>query len=133
MVANSVDVISRSAHSPQGHIWSSDGKNSFTLDVHPTEKRGTTLVLHLRDDAEEFLKDWKIRELIRKHSNYVAVPIEMEKTEGETKTWEQMNEMKPLWARPKSEITDEMHKEFYQSISFDFEAPLAHIHTESEG
>lgn len=137
MVAESADVITRSGLDAKAHKWSSDGKSGYQLEETQKEGRGTKVVLHLSEGNHELLENWKVRELIKKYSNYVAVPIMMleEVGEGDDKKteWTQVNETKPIWKKSKTSITDEEYKDFYQSISMDFNAPLGHIHSSIEG
>jgi len=142
MVAESVDVITRSGLDTKAHKWSSDGKSGYELEETTKETRGTVVVLHLSEGNHELLEDWKVRELIKKYSNYVAVPIMM--LENDTRTdeekakdpkelgFEQVNETKPIWKKSKTSIKDEEYKEFYQSVSMDFNAPLGHVHSSIE-
>src|SRR4051812_7483908 len=102
LVADRVDVISRAAGSDQAFRWSSQGKDTFT--VEPTERasRGTTIELHLKEDQKELLDPWALRDLVRRYSDYIAYPIELD---GEEKK-ERINKGTALWQKPKSEITE---------------------------
>jgi molecular chaperone HtpG len=138
MVADRVTVISRMAGSPQDGVkWESTGQGDFT--VEPVEKptRGTDVILHLREDSKEFLQPWRLRELVKKYSDFVEHPIVMdvEKTEGDEKkvVEETLNSRKALWLRNRSEITPEAYKEFYHHLSHDFHDPAKTIHYKAEG
>ena len=142
MVAESIDVITRSGLDTKAHIWSSDGKSSYELEETEKEGRGTKIVLHLSEGNHELLEDWKIRELIKKYSNYTRVPIMMlendtrsdeeKKKEPKERNWEQVNETQPIWKKSKISIKEDEYKEFYQQVSMDFNAPLGHIHSSIE-
>lgn len=137
MVADRVDVITRSGLDSKAHKWSSDGKTGYELEETTKEGRGTIVTLHLGEGNHKLLEGWKVRELVKKYSNYVAVPIMMleEIGEGDEKEykWSQVNETKPIWKKSKTSIKEEEYKEFYQSVSMDFNAPLGHIHSSVEG
>lgn len=142
MVAESVDVITRSGLDEKAHKWTSDGKSGYELKETKKDSRGTQVVLHLSEGNHELLEDWKVRELIKKYSNYVAVPIMMLENDTRTDdekikepkevTFEQVNETKPIWKKSKTSIKEEEYKEFYQSVSMDFNAPLGHVHSSIE-
>jgi molecular chaperone HtpG len=138
MVADKVTVVSRPAGGPHlGVKWTSDGQGDYT--VEPVEKpaRGTDVTLHLKDDAKEFLDDWRLRAVIRKFSDFIEYPVVMsvEKEEGgEKKSVEEtLNSRKAVWLRPKSEVTPEEYNEFYHQVSHDPGEPLAVIHYTAEG
>ena len=134
MVAESIDVITRSGLDTKAHKWMSDGKTGYDIEETKKEGRGTDIILHLSEGNHELLEDWKVRELIKKYSNYVPVPIMMlendtrseedKKKEPKKLQWEQVNETKPIWKKAKTSIKEEEYKEFYQSVSMDFNAPL---------
>lgn len=138
MVAESVTVQTRSGLDSKAHSWKSDGKSGYEVAEIEKEGRGTTVTLHLTEGNHELLEDWKIRELIKKYSNYVGVPImmlerETEENKDKEKAWEQVNEQKAIWKKSKSEIKQEHHKDFYQSLSMDFNDPLGYVHSNIEG
>jgi len=151
MVADKVTVISKSIHDDQAYIWESTGTSNYTIKETEKEEAGTTIILHMREnDAEnedhydEFLNERKIKSLIKKYSDYVRYPIQMEVTKYSTpedekedpveyKELETLNSMVPLWRRQKSEVTDEEYAEFYKHQFDDFEDPLKVIHTKVEG
>lgn len=139
IVADKVTVITRKAGLPpdQGIRWESTGEGEFTIESIEKEKHGTEVILHLRKDEEEFLDPWRIRQIIHKYSDHLALPVFMQKiATGEQKTLledEQVNRAKALWTLPKSELTDEDYREFYKYIAHDFEDPLAWAHNRVEG
>lgn len=136
MVADSVEVTTRSGLDAKSHTWKSDGKSNYEVIEAEKKERGTEIILHINEANTELLEDWKIRELVKKYSNYVWVPIMMLELENEENKWkrklEQINDSKAIWKKSKSEITDEELKSFYQSVSMDFNEPLTHIHTHVE-
>ena len=130
IVATKVDVISRAAAGGEAHVWSSEGAGSFT--VLPAEKtqRGTSIVLHLKDDAAEFLEDWKIESVVRAYSDHIAHPIMLAVDAG---TPRQINTANAIWTRSKSEVTAEQHKEFFGHISGEYSDPALTLHYRAEG
>lgn len=143
IVADKVTVRSRRAGAAADHAieWISDGQGEFTIASIEKSSRGTEVVLHLREDAEEFLNGHKLREVLRRYSDHISLPVEMRKEEwdkdkGEqikTDEWEAINQASALWTRNKSDITDEQYKEFYKHVSHDFDDPLAWTHNRVEG
>ncbi|SDM32220.1 molecular chaperone HtpG [Oryzisolibacter propanilivorax] len=148
IVADRITVESRRAGLPasEGVRWSSTGTGEFEVEQIERQQRGTSVILHLREDADEFLNAWKIKQVIAKYSDHISLPILMEKEEwkesekegepGEmvkTGEWEPVNKASALWTRPKKDITDEQYKEFYKAISHDHEDPLAWSHNRVEG
>jgi molecular chaperone HtpG len=138
MVADKVTVISRMAGAPQDGVrWESDGQGSFTVESIEKPARGTDVVLHLREDSKEFLEPWRIRQIVKKYSDFVEHPIVMdvEKEENKEKkiVEEMLNSRKALWLRNKSEITKEEYNEFYKHLSHDFQEPAKVIHYKAEG
>ncbi|WP_090178011.1 molecular chaperone HtpG [Luteibacter sp. UNC138MFCol5.1] len=138
VVADKVTVITRRAGQPTeaGVRWESDGKGEYSLEDTNVTERGTTVVLHLKADEDEFLNAWKLRSLVTKYSDHVAFPIRMpaEKDGKPDPTdWSTVNSASALWSRPKTEITDEEYKEFYKSLGHDFNDPLAWSHNRVEG
>ncbi|MDB4945292.1 MAG: Chaperone protein HtpG [Labilithrix sp.] len=156
LVADKVEVVSRAAGAAQAFRWSSDGKDSFTTEPAERAERGTAIELHLKAEHKELLDAWKLRDLVRRYSDYIAYPIELvtqeevedekdEKKEGEdekkhetsaprleTRT-EQVNKAAALWQRSKSEVTDEQYGELYTHLTHDFQPPLARTHFRVEG
>ena len=116
--------------------WISEGKDSYSIETIEKPERGTEVILHLRDDAEEFMNSWKLRSIITRYSDHVPWPIEMKKEDekGEvTEEWEQANKASALWRLPKKDVTEEEYKEFYKYVGHDFEDPLAWSHNRVEG
>ena len=147
IVADKITVESRRAGLPadQGVRWVSGGTGDFEVDAITREARGTSVILHLREDATDYLSGWKVKGIINKYSDHISLPIQMQKEEwkegennegGEmvtTDEWETVNKANALWARPKKDVTQEQYDEFYKQISHDFEAPLAYTHNRVEG
>ncbi|MCX8100417.1 MAG: molecular chaperone HtpG [Geminicoccaceae bacterium] len=140
MVADRVVVRSTRAGQEKGWIWASDGKTGFTIreDEEPLP-RGTAVTLHLKDDAKEFLDEAKIRTIVRTYSDHVGFPIVLEAKPkpGDTRTKAheptQINTGSALWARPRSEITEEQYREFYHHVAHRFDEPFARVHFTAEG
>ena len=130
IVADKVTVRTRRAGANEAVLWESAGEGDYTLDVCDKAERGTEITLHLREDAREFLEPHRIRNIVRRYSDHIALPIRMADDKGETET---LNQARALWTRPKNEITDEEYTAFYQHISHDFEPPLAWAHHKVEG
>lgn len=137
LVADRVTVVSRAAGSDAAWRWESDGKDGFSVAPAERPSRGTDVILHLRADEEDFLRDWTLRDLVRRYSDFVRHPIrlrvEREKDGGKETEFEQVNRGAALWTRPKSEITDEQYEELYRHVSHDWEPPLAWTHFQVEG
>lgn len=147
IVADKITVESRRAGLPaeQGVRWVSGGAGDFEVETITRPERGTSVTLHLRDDASDYLGAWKLKGIIGKYSDHISLPILMQKEEwkegednkgGEmvtTDEWETVNKASALWSRPKKDITPEQYDEFYKQISHDHEAPLAHTHNRVEG
>jgi molecular chaperone HtpG len=137
VVADKVTVLTRRAGAPveEGVKWESDGKGEFSLEQVELGERGTTVILHLKADEDEFLKRWQLSSLIRKYSDHVAFPIRMpkEKDGQPTGEWETVNDAGALWTKPKAEISDEDYVSFYKSLGHDFNDPLAWTHNRVEG
>ena len=116
--------------------WESQGTGSYTLEEIEKAKRGTEIILHLKKDEDELLNSWRLRSIVTTYSDHVPLPIEMreENDEGEaTAKWETINKASALWARPKSEISDDEYKEFYKHVGHDFADPLLWTHNRVEG
>ena len=147
IVADKIVVETRRAGLPaeQGVRWTSGGSGDFEVEAITQKERGTHIILHMRDDADEYLSNWKLKSIIGKYSDHISLPILMRKEEwkegendqpGEmvvTDEWETVNKASALWTRPKKDISDEQHAEFYKAISHDFEDPLAWSHNRVEG
>ncbi|SQH12378.1 molecular chaperone HtpG [Providencia heimbachae] len=137
IVADKVTVRSRAAGAPadQGVFWESVGEGDYTIADIEKAERGTEITLHLRDDEKEYLDNWRLRSVISKYSDHIALPVEIETKNEEdgTVTWEKINQAKALWTRSKSEISDEEYVEFYKHISHDYADPLTWTHNRVEG
>lgn len=137
IVADKVTVRTRAAgaSADEGVFWESAGEGEYTLADIEKADRGTEITLHLREDQDEFLDDWRVRSIISKYSDHIALPVEVETRNEEdgTVTWEQINKAQALWTRGKAEVTDEEYKEFYKHISHDFSDPLSWSHNRVEG
>ena len=152
IVADKITVESRRAglDAAEGVRWISGGTGEFEVQQIHKASRGSDIILHLRDDALEYLESWKVKQIINKYSDHISLPIEMQKevwqeeevAEGEepkggqmvkTDEWEAINSASALWTRNKSEITDEQYIEFYKNLSHDFAEPLAWAHNRVEG
>lgn len=152
IVAKKVDVFTRRAGlaASEGVHWSSEGENDYSIETVDLAKRGTKVVLHLRDDMDEFLNDYRLKGIVTKYSDHISLPIIMdkqeeikeegdddkedEKKEPQFKTVEEtVNSATALWARNKRDIKEEEYNEFYKHVGHDFEDPMAHIHNKVEG
>ncbi|HQQ63152.1 MAG TPA: molecular chaperone HtpG [Pseudomonadales bacterium] len=143
IVADKVEVFTRRAGLPAaaGVCWTSTGEADFSVADIEKNERGTRIVLHLKQDAKEFANDWKLRSIIKKYSDHIAVPVQMREymppaKEGEEQAvgeWETVNSATALWTRPKNEITDDEYKAFYSHISHDYNEPLSWAHNRVEG
>ncbi len=138
IVADNVTVETRRAGLTPEHgvRWHSSGEGEFDLENIEKKERGTTIILHLREDDSEFADDWRLRSIISKYSDHISLPIYMKKLDdkGEkTDELEVVNKASALWTRPKSEISDEEYKEFYKHIAHDFDDPLSWLHNKVEG
>ena len=144
MVSDRVEVVSRKAGEDQAWRWISDGKTGF--DIEPAERSvaGTTVLLHLNEEGQQYANSWRLKEIVKKYSNHIAFPIfftydkeqewdEAEKKSVKKRTTEQINAASALWRRSKSELKDEDYKELYKSLTGDWEDPLFWIHTKAEG
>nr|WP_067292718.1 molecular chaperone HtpG [Marinobacterium profundum] len=149
IVADKVDVFSRRAGlaAAEGVHWSSKGEGEFNIATLEKASRGTSIVLHLKEEEGEFANSWRLRELVRKYSDHIALPVVMQKEaaapeepeEGqepapvEAPQDETVNSATALWTRSKSEVTDEEYSEFYKHVSHDFNDPLSWSHSKVEG
>jgi len=141
IVADQVPVVSRRAGSTDAIQWESDGQGEFTIAAAEKAGRGTDVTLHLRADEDELLNGWKLREILRRYSDHISLPIRMAKEEWDQEKGEQIktdeletvNQANALWARNKSEVTEEQYREFYKTVSHDYDDPLAWTHNRVEG
>lgn len=143
IVADKVTVLSRRAGLAANEAirWESDGQGEFS--IAPAEKagRGTDVTLHLRADEDELLNGWKLREILRRYSDHISLPVRMAKEDWDAEKGEQVkgdeletvNQANALWTRNKSDITDEQYREFYKTVSHDYDDPLAWTHNRVEG
>ena len=143
IVSDRVTLVTRRAGltAEHGVRWESTGEGDYTVETVARERRGTDVVLHLRPEEDDLLSGMRLRTILRKYSDHITVPILMKK-----ETWdatakkqvvtdenEQINQASALWARSKSDITEEQYHEFYKHVAHDFEPPLAHVHAKVEG
>ncbi|MGD1984579.1 MAG: molecular chaperone HtpG [Chromatiaceae bacterium] len=144
IVADKVTLTTRRAgmNPDEGVRWESTGEGNYTIENVDRAERGTEIVLHLRDDEKEFLDAWRLRSIINKFSDHIAIPVEMLKepeppAEGEepkpATEWEKVNRGTALWMRSKSEISDDEYRDFYKNTCHDFEDPLSWAHNRVEG
>jgi molecular chaperone HtpG len=139
VVADRVTLVTRRAGSPasEGVRWESGGEGEYTIEAVEKPGRGTEVTLHLRSEESDFLSGWKLREIIRRYSDHIMIPIRMQKEAWDNEKGavgeETVNQASALWARSKSDITQEQYDEFYKHVAHDFEAPLAHSHARVEG
>lgn len=150
IVAEKVEVRTRRAGNSveDGVYWASSGDAEFEIATIEKVTRGTEITLHLRDDCDEYADAWRLRSIVKKYSDHIAIPVEMEKQatpelddDGNEKPqpvdavaeFESINEAKALWTRARSEVSEEEYKEFYRSVSHDFQEPLKWSHNKVEG
>jgi len=138
IVADNVVVETRRAGlgTEHGVRWVSTGEGEFDLENIEKAERGTTIILHLKKDEEEFADGWRLRSIINKYSDHISLPISMKKNDDEGKPTDELeavNKASALWVRPKSEIKDEEYKEFYKHVAHDFDEPLSWLHNRVEG
>ncbi|MFY8106879.1 MAG: molecular chaperone HtpG, partial [Elstera sp.] len=129
MVADKVRVVSRKVGADGAYSWESDGRGSFTVAEAEQEDRGTSITLFLKEDAGEFLDEWRLKAIVRRYSDHIALPIKLKTAEEE----ETINAASALWTRSKSEVTDEQTKAFYESLTYDSADPFATLHIKAEG
>ncbi|GAB6069650.1 molecular chaperone HtpG [Thiomicrorhabdus hydrogeniphila] len=143
IVADEVELVTRKAGTDKAEAtkWISKGEGEFTLETVEKAQKGTEITLHLKEDMDEFLDETRLKSIITTYSDHINFPIKMEKTEWDeeakeskaTGEFEQINKATAIWTQSKSELSDEDYKNFYQTISHDFNEPLAHIHNKVEG
>lgn len=129
MVANEVEVVSKKAGEEIAHRWVSDGKGQFTIEETQREKRGTTITLHLNEADEEYAEPARLKEIVKKYSDHIALPVILDHAGKE----ETLNAASALWMRPKSEITEDQYKEFYHHVAHAFDEPWLTLHNKAEG
>ena len=143
IVADEVVLTTRKAGTPVSEAtkWISQGEGEFTLETVEKTSKGTEIVLHLKEDMSEFLEEARLKNIITTYSDHISFPIKMAASEWDeeakaqkpTGTFEQVNKATALWTQSKSDLTEEEYKNFYQTITHDYEEPLAHIHNKVEG
>ena len=138
IVANEVTLTTRRAGEDKtnGTVWSSEGKGDYSLETTTVEDFGTSITLHIKDEEKEFLDDYRLRGIISKYSDHITVPIMMIKAseeESDTIEYETVNKANAFWTQDKKELKQEDYDEFYKSLTYDFEAPLAQMHNRVEG
>ena len=134
IVADRVTLTTRRSGlaAAEGVRWESDGRGAYTLEPAEVADRGTTIVLHLREGEDDLLSGYRLRGIIKKYSDHISLPILMpSETEGEDEA--PVNQASALWARPKSELTEQDYKDFYRHVAGDFTDPLAWVHSKIEG
>lgn len=143
IVAEEVVVRTRRAglSATEAVEWQSKGEGEFSIRTIEKAERGTDIILFLRDEAEEFLNSWRLRNIMQRYSDHISIPVQMEQEsydeesgqQVKTDEWETINQASALWTRSRNEISDEQYAEFYKHISHDFEDPLAWTHRKVEG
>ncbi len=149
MVAKKVTVLSKAYGADTAYMWESEGVDGYTISEAQKDDHGTQIILEIKDNAEEenydeFLTPYKIKQLVKKYSDYIRYPIKMDMEheklkEGSKDEYEKeivtetLNSMTPIWKKSRSELKDEEYNQFYKDKFYDFEDPLLHIHTRTEG
>jgi len=131
MVATSVKLVTKKAGSSEpAVVWESKGENEFTIEGTQKEKHGTDVIVYLKEDESIYAEDWEVRSLIKKYSDFIAFPIYLPNDKGKE---EVINQTKPIWRRPASEVTSQQYEEFYQQVLGGFDKPLSVLHSRAEG
>ena len=143
IVADRITVESRRAGlaATEGVRWSSEGTGDFEVETITRERRGTDIILHLREGEDEFLATWKLKSIVGKYSDHISLPVLMRKESWDAEKgenvvsddWEPVNKAAAIWTRSKSDITDAEYKAFYEQLTYDTTAPLAYTHNRVEG
>ena len=134
MVADKVEVISRKTGSGEpGHRWTSTGHDTFTLSEEEDIPEGTSVILHLKKDMDEYLKSYRLRELVRKYSDFISYPVYIKSDDNSDWEKEPVNSQKPIWTRSEDDVSDEEYNEFYRHLSFDTQEPLSRLVFHAEG
>jgi molecular chaperone HtpG len=143
IVADEVEVFTRAAGTTEGTRWVSRGEDTFTVETAAGLPRGTRVVLHLKQDAREFADDYRVRAIVRRYSDHIAVPVRMRKAADDTEAGEEkdsaapgfetVNAAKALWTRSRADVSDDEYREFYRHVSHDFADPLTWSHNKVEG
>ena len=141
IVAKKLTVVTRRAGESEAVRWESAGEGDFTIEAAERSGRGTDVILELREGEDDFLSSWKLKSILTKYSDHIAIPVLMKKEEWDKDKNEMVvkdeeepvNQAKALWTRSKNDITEEQYHEFYKHVGHDFEAPLAYTHSRVEG
>jgi molecular chaperone HtpG len=144
MVADEVEVLTRGAGIDEGVRWRSAGEDAYDIELADELPRGTQVILHLKDDALDFAEDYRLRAVVRKYSDHIGVPVRMPKAthdepdgdddaQSQTPEFEAVNSAQALWTRSRSDVSDDEYKEFYKSVSHDFDDPMTWSHNRVEG
>jgi len=133
MVSEDIKVISRAAGAEESWAWHSDGIGEYTLSPADKATRGTDIIIRIKEEAKEFLEEFRIRSIIKTYSDHIALPIILALTKDSEETSEKINEGTALWTRPKSDITAEQYKEFYHHVSHAMDDPWMTLHYRAEG
>ncbi|MFL2530636.1 MAG: molecular chaperone HtpG [Porticoccaceae bacterium] len=145
IVAKQVIVETRRAGvaADQAVRWTCEGEADFQIESIEKKDRGTSITLILKDDEQEFANNWRLRSIIKKYSDHIAIPVQMEKIQppseegqeakAQTPEWEAINDAKALWTKSRNDVSDEEYNEFYRHISHDFAEPLSWSHNRVEG
>jgi molecular chaperone HtpG len=134
IVADEVTLITRRAGSDEAVKWISAGEGSYTLEPADKDSHGTEIILHLREEEDEFLEVFRLRSIITKYSDHISLPIQLpSEEEGKEDEFEAVNNTSALWKRPKKDISDDEYKEFYKHVAHDFGEPMLWTHSQVEG
>ena len=134
IVADEVTLITRHAGSDEAVKWISTGEGSYTLEPVDKDSHGTEIILHLREEEDEFLEIFRLRSIITKYSDHISLPIQLpSQEEGKEEEFESVNNTSALWKRPKKDISDDEYKEFYKHVAHDFGEPMLWTHSQVEG
>jgi molecular chaperone HtpG len=137
LVADRIDVISRAAGADVANKWTSVGKDTFMIEPSGRDEVGTSVVLHLKSEFEEYAREWRLRELVERYSNFISYPIELQvkrkNNDVDELKFETVNKANALWMRSEKEISEDEYNEFYKHLTHDFEPPLARSHFHVEG
>ena len=134
IVADEVTLITRRAGSDDAVKWVSAGEGSYTLEPTDKDSHGTEIILHLREEEDEFLEVFRLRSIITKYSDHISLPIQLpSQEEGKEDEFEAVNNTSALWKRPKKDISDDEYKEFYKHVAHDFGEPMLWTHSQVEG
>ena len=138
IVADKVTLVTRRAGMGPEHgvKWESDGAGNYSIENVAKNERGTEVILHLRESEKDLANGWRVRSIITKYSDHIPLPVKMRKDDDKgkpTDEWETVNKASALWARPKSDITEDEYKEFYKHVGHDFQDPLTWTHNKVEG